>query len=64
MYRRKIYGVGRGAEANARAFLSDNAVRFLGLRKGEKARARLDDWYGRHNLDPDVLARFDHGDRP
>lgn len=64
MYRRKIYGVGSGAEANARAFLSGNAVRFLGLRKGEKARARLEDWYGRHNLDPDVLARFDQGDRP
>lgn len=59
MYRRKIYGVGRGAEGNARAFLSGNAIRFLGLRRGDKARARLEAWYERHGLDPAPLARFD-----
>jgi len=59
MYRRKIYGVGLGAEDNARQFLSGNAVRFLGLRPGDKTRARLEEWYARHNLDPDLLARFD-----
>lgn len=59
MYRRKIYGMGEGAEANARAFLSGNAIRFLGLRPGDKARARLETWYSRHNLDPAVLSRFD-----
>lgn len=59
MYRRKIYGVGAGAEQNARAFLSGNAARFLGLRSGDKARARLDAWYSKHNLDPGALKRFD-----
>jgi len=59
MYRRKIYGMGEGAEANAQAFLSGNAVRFLGLRPGDKARSRLDTWYSRHNLDPAALSRFD-----
>lgn len=59
MYRRKIYGVGQGAEKNARAFLSYNAARFLGLRSGDKARARLEAWYARHGLDPAPLKRFD-----
>lgn len=59
MYRRKIHGVGEGAIANARAFLSRNAVRFLGLRRGDKARARLEAWYERHGLDAAVLTRFD-----
>ncbi len=59
MYRRKIYGVGAGAEQNARAFLSGNASRFLGLRNGDKARARLESWYSKHNLDPAALKRFD-----
>lgn len=59
MYRRKIYGMGGGAQANARAFLSGNAMRFLGLRQGDKARARLEAWYSKHNLDPGVLTRFD-----
>ncbi len=58
MYRRKIYGVGRGAEKNAQAFLSGNAVRFLGLGKGAKTRARLEAWYARHALDGSVLERF------
>ena len=59
MYRRKIYSVGAGAEKNARAFLSGNAARFLGLRQGDKARARLKAWYSKHNLDPALLKRFD-----
>lgn len=59
MYRRKIYGMGGGAEINARGFLSGNAVRFLGLREGDKTRTRLDAWYARHSLDPAPLARFD-----
>jgi hypothetical protein len=63
MYRRKIHGVGQGAEANARAFLCGNAVRFLGLRAGEKARARLEAWYAANGLDPGLLARFDAVER-
>ncbi len=59
MYRRKIHGVGAGAEKNARAFLSGNAIRYLGLRPGDKARARLEAWYSKHNLDPGLLTRFD-----
>lgn len=59
MYRRKIYGVGQGAEKNARAFLSRNAAQFLGLRLGDKARARLEAWYAKHGLDPATLKRFD-----
>lgn len=59
MYRRKIYGVGLGAQDNARQFLSGNAIRFLGLKPGDKARARLEAWYSRHNLDPALLSRFD-----
>jgi predicted TIM-barrel fold metal-dependent hydrolase len=59
MYRRKIYSVGAGAEQNARDFLSGNAIRFLGLRPGDKARARLEAWYSKHNLDPATLKRFD-----
>ncbi len=59
MYRRKIYGVGQGAEKNAQAFLSYNAAEFLGLRAGEKARTRLEAWYARHGLDPAPLRRFD-----
>ena len=59
MYRRKIYGMGEGAEGNARAFLSGNAIRFLGLQPGDKARSRLDTWYSRNNLDPAALSRFD-----
>ncbi|MHA1164537.1 MAG: amidohydrolase family protein [Alphaproteobacteria bacterium] len=59
MYRRKIYGVGEGAEMNARAFLSHNAIEFLGLRMGDKARARFEAWYARHGLDPAPLKRFD-----
>ncbi|RME99427.1 MAG: hypothetical protein D6773_12930 [Alphaproteobacteria bacterium] len=59
MYRRKIHSVGAGARRNARAFLCGNAIRFLGLRKGERTRARLEAWYSRHGLDADLLARFD-----
>ncbi|GAB4233560.1 MAG: hypothetical protein Kow0032_16910 [Methyloligellaceae bacterium] len=59
MYRRKIHSVGAGARRNARAFLCGNAIRFLGLRKGERTRARLEAWYSRHALDADLLARFD-----
>ncbi len=59
MYRRKIHGVGAGAAKNAHAFLSGNAIRFLGLRPGDKARGRLEAWYSRHNLDPGHLTRFD-----
>jgi hypothetical protein len=59
MYRRKIYGIGEGAEKNARSFLCGNAIRFLGLRPGDANRKRLDDWYRRLQLDPAVLARFD-----
>jgi predicted TIM-barrel fold metal-dependent hydrolase len=59
MYRRKIYGVGQGAEKNTRAFLSQNAIEFLGLRAGDTARARLEAWYARHGLDPAPLQRFD-----
>ncbi|HDO52344.1 MAG TPA: hypothetical protein ENH05_06360, partial [Rhizobiales bacterium] len=59
MYRRKIYGVGQGAERNAQAFLSHNAAEFLGLRAGDKARARLEAWYSRHGLDAAPLRRFD-----
>lgn len=59
MYRRKIYGMGRGAEKNAQGFLSGNAVRFMGLGKGEKTRTRLEAWYAKHGLDPAPLARFD-----
>lgn len=59
MYRRKIYGIGRGAEANARGFMCANAVRFLGLGQGDKARTRLGVWYARHGLDASHLARFD-----
>lgn len=59
MYRRKIYGLGGGAERNARAFLCGNALRFLGLRPGDANRSRLNAWYERHDLDPGVLARFD-----
>lgn len=58
MYRRKIHGVGRGAEKNAQGFLSDNAARFMGLGAGEKTRARLEAWYAKHGLDPAPLARF------
>ncbi len=58
MYRRKVYGVGAGAEQNARAFLSDNAAAFLGLREGDRARARLDAWYARHGLDGSAFAAF------
>ncbi len=61
MYRRKIYGVGRGAERNAQALLSGNAVRFLGLRQGDATRSRLETWYARHGLDAKVLQRFDSG---
>ena len=59
MYRRKIYGVGRGAEKNARGFLAGNAVRFLGLGKGGPLRKRLDGWYEKNGLNPALLARFD-----
>jgi len=59
MYRRKIYGVGEGAEMNARAFLSGNTIDFLGLYNGGKARARFEAWYARHGLDPVSLQRFD-----
>ena len=59
MYRRKIYGVGQGAEKNARAFLSHNAIEFLGLRTGEKARGRLETWYAKYDLDTAPLRRFD-----
>lgn len=59
MYRRKIYGMGGGARRNARAFLSGNAIRFYGLRRGDKARERLEAWYTRHGLDAGSLARFD-----
>jgi predicted TIM-barrel fold metal-dependent hydrolase len=59
MYRRKIYSVGAGAEKNAQGFLSGNAARFMGLRQGDKARARLEAWYSKHNLDPGLLRRFD-----
>lgn len=59
MYRRKIYGVGEGAEMNARAFLSGNTIDFLGLYDGGKARARFEAWYARHGLDPVSLQRFD-----
>jgi hypothetical protein len=62
MYRRKIYGVGRGAEKNAQDFLCGNAVRFLGLRQGERVRARLEAWYARHGLDESLLERFDKVD--
>ncbi len=59
MYRRKIYGVGLGAEQNARAFLSFNAITYLGLRAGDKARARLESWYSRQGIDLALLKRFD-----
>lgn len=59
MYRRKIYGFGGGAERNARSFLCGNAVRFLGLRTGDRNRERLNAWYEGRKLDPAVLARFD-----
>jgi len=59
MYRRKIYGMSGGAKKNARAFLSGNAIRFLGLRKGERARTRLDEWYAGHGLNARLLERFD-----
>lgn len=59
MYRRKIYGVGRGAEKNARGFLAGNAARYLGLVRGGPLRSRLEGWYESHNLDARHLARFD-----
>ena len=59
MYRRKIYGIGKGAKASARAFLAGNSVSFLGLRPGDKARARLEAWYAGHGLDAGLLKRFD-----
>ncbi|MDA7946544.1 MAG: amidohydrolase [Hyphomicrobiaceae bacterium] len=59
MYRRKIYGVGAGAKQNARAFLSYNAREFLGLRNGNKARARIEAWYARHGLDTSGFRALD-----
>lgn len=62
MYRRKIYGIGAGAERNARSFLCGNAIRFLGLRPGDATRKRLEAWYAQRELDPAVLQRFDNVD--
>ncbi|MEC9369179.1 MAG: amidohydrolase family protein, partial [Pseudomonadota bacterium] len=59
MYRRKIYGPGIGAERAARGFMSGNAVRFLGLGRGERTRERLDVYYAKQRMDARLLARFD-----
>ncbi|MEM8743527.1 MAG: amidohydrolase family protein [Pseudomonadota bacterium] len=59
MYRRKIYGVGAGAQQNARAFLSQNAQTFLGLNAGDKGRARLEAWYARHGLETSLFTSLD-----
>ena len=48
-----------GDDTRISNFLSRNAVRYLGLRRGEQTRARLDRYYSRHRMNSAWLAYVD-----